>query len=349
MFTENFLAQLAPFNPKFNEPLAKYTTWQIGGPAEILVKVKSSEELAAVVLICQEFGVKYTILGGGSNVLIADRGLSGVVIINQSTKIEILASQDFKQIPKISVVHQAVGNQYYTFADLDYLDTGPLVLVKFDSGVSLPYAIGWLHKQGITGLQWFAGIPGTIGGALFNNIHGGSRHFSDNFHSATILLAGKRQVVDFDYFNFGYDQSVLRNQPDLVILEVVLQLPRGDVQKAKQIYQEWNKRKQIQPKHTCGCVFKNISPEDQQRLGLPTPSTGYIIDQILGWKGRTYGHLQISNWHAAFMENLGGATAAEALQLIQEVQQAVKEKLGLGLELEISLLGFSESELAKLK
>ncbi len=349
MFTENFLAKLASFNPKFNELLAQYTTWQIGGPAEILVQVKSSEELAAVVLICREFGIKYTILGGGSNVLIADRGLSGVVIVNQSNRIEILPSQEFKEIPKIPTIHRSFGSQYYTFADLDYVDTGPQVLVKFDSGVNLSYAIGWLHKHGITGLQWFAGIPGTIGGALFNNIHGGSRHFSDNFHSAVILEEGVSRTVGFEYFNFGYDQSILRNRSDLVILEVVLQLPRGDVQKAKQIYQEWNKRKQIQPKHTCGCVFKNISPEDQQRLGLPTPSTGYIIDQILGWKGKTCGRLQISNWHAAFMENLGGATAAEALSLIQEVRQAVKTKLGLELELEISLLGFSESELAKLR
>ncbi len=349
MISEQFLAKIISFQPKFNEPLAKYTTWQIGGPAEVLVTVKSSQDLEQVVLACQEFAAPYTILGGGSNVLIADRGLSGVVIINQSTRIEILSSQEFKEIPKIPTVHRTFGNQYYTFADLDYVDTGHLVLVKFDSGVSLPYAIGWLHKQGITGLQWFAGIPGTIGGALFNNIHGGSRHFSDNFHSAVVLTAGARQVVDFDYFNFGYDQSVLRSRPDLVILEVILQLPRGDVQKAKQIYQEWNKRKQIQPKHTCGCVFKNISPEDQQRLDLPTPSTGYIIDQILGWKGKTCGRLQISHWHAAFMENLGGATAEEALQLIQEVQQAVKTKLGLHLELEINLLGFSESELAKVE
>ncbi len=344
----DFLSKIQKFQPKFEEKLAKYTSWQIGGPAEVLVEIKSSEELEELILICLQFNQPYTVLGGGSNVLIADSGLRGLVIINRSTKIQVLDSQNFKQMIIIPPVHGQSGSQYYTFSDLDYKENADPVLVKFDSGVNLPYSIGWLHKHNITGLQWFAGIPGTIGGALFNNIHGGTHHFSDYFYSATVLEDGQKKEVDFAYFQFGYDQSIIRHKRNIVILEVTLQLQKGNVQKAKEVYREWNNRKKIQPKNTCGCLFKNIPPEVQKKHNFPTPSTGYIIDKVLGWKGKTLGNLQISNWHAAFMENLGEGRASDALELISQIKQEVKKKLDIDLELEISLLGFDENELDKI-
>jgi UDP-N-acetylmuramate dehydrogenase len=343
-----FLQEIQDYQPKLNEPLAKYTTWLIGGPAEVLVEVKSSEQLQELINLCGQYKVPYTILGGGSNVLIADEGLSGLVIINRSRNIEIVESDEFRQTQRIPVQHATESKDHYSFDDLDYEEETDKVLVKFDSGVNLPYAIGWLHKNGITGLQWFAGIPGTIGGALYNNIHGGKRHFSDNFHSATVVEKGQVNQVDFDYFQFGYDQSIIRHRPDLVILSVTLQLTKGNVPKAKETYREWNNRKKVQPKTTCGCVFKNLSVEDQQALDLPTPSAGFIIDKILNWGGKSSGDLVIAPGHANFLENRGQAKASDALNLIVAIRKEVKKKLGVDLELEINTLGLSAKDLAKI-
>lgn len=398
--TKEFLVQIQQFSPKLDQPLAQYTTWQIGGPADCLVEINNSTQLLEIITIAKTHNIPYTILGGGSNVLISDKGLRGLVIINRSKEIQILSNQNFVNNPRIKVQHQTESKDHYTFDDIIYEEDTSKILVQFDSGVNLPYAIGWLHKNGITGLQWFAGIPGTIGGALFNNIHGGTRHFSDYFHSAVIfeenIASYKFPVkamssppesphhsltnrgsensplegwtaepdgvdmtrsnsksaairnVDFDFFQFGYDQSILRNRQDITILSIIMQLEKGDVTKAKEVYREWNSRKRVQPKNTCGCIFKNLTSADQTKLGFPTPGVGYIIDKVLGWKGKQIGGLMISNWHAAFMENTGRATATDALKLISSVKKETKKRLNVDLELEISLLGFSKEELASL-
>ena len=211
VFNPDFLNGITEFQPKFEEPLSSFSTWKVGGPAEILVIAKNADDLEKIVIMAIENQIPYTILGHASNVLISDLGLRGFVIINKSRQVKILESQsnnsDELIVGKeseeydiyITPRHTETGDpKFYSFADLDYEETGiagdeivPLTKsqVVFDSGVGLSYSIAWSLQNGLTGLQWFAGIPGTMGGALYNNIHGGTRHFSDNFVSCKVLIS----------------------------------------------------------------------------------------------------------------------------------------------------------------
>lgn len=345
-----FIDKISQFNPKLNEPLASYTTWKIGGPAEILVETDSSNNLLRLIQLAIEHDIPYTVLGKGANVLISDNGLKGLVIINKSRTIEILDKKNESESisedeenqfnPWIQPRHGENDDNFYTFEDLDYIESGKRVRVKFDSGVDLPYATAWTLKNNVTGLQFFAGIPSTLGGALYNNIHGGTKHFSDNFYSATVIAAGKVQTFKYEDFNFGYDQSILRENKNIIVLDVILNLYHGDVKKAKFVANEWAKRKRIQPRQTAGCTFKNIPLDKQKELGFPTPSVGYIVDKILGWKGRAVGGVIVSNTHANFIENTGNGKSSEVLQLINDIKIEVKNKLDLDLETEINLLGY---------
>lgn len=345
-----FVDEIKLFNPKLHEPLAPYTTWKIGGPAEILVEIDSSNNLLGLIKLAIEHNVPYTVLGKGANVLVSDAGVKGLVIINKSRNIEILdenadilgISEDEENQfnPWIQPRHGESDSDFYTFEDLDYTESGKRVKVKFDSGVDLPYATAWTLKNNVTGLQFFAGIPSTIGGALYNNIHGGTKHFSDNFYLATVIAEGEVKTFKYEDFNFGYDQSILRENKDIIVLDVILNLYHGDVEKAKFVANEWAKRKRIQPRQTAGCTFKNIPLDKQKELGFPTPSVGYIVDKILGWKGKTVGGAMISNSHANFIENTGNGKSSEVLQLINDIKIEVKNKFDLDLETEINLLGF---------
>jgi UDP-N-acetylmuramate dehydrogenase len=344
----NFLEKLKAFEPKLDFPLKKFTTWQIGGPAEFLVESKDSETLEALIFLANEFSIPITILGNGSNILISDKGIKGLVIINKSKNITILNDVlDVVENKYISHRHSDTKDEkYYSFSDLDYDEKGSGALVKFDSGVMLPFAINWILKNKLTGLQWFAGIPGSIGGSLYNNIHGGTKHFSDNFYSAEIIdQNNEKKVVDFDFFNFGYDQSILRKNPKIRILTVTLKLLYGDLEKAKYTSKEWLKRKSIQPKISCGSVFQALLSDVQKSLDFPTPSIGYIVDTVLGWKGKQIGDIQISPVHANFMVNIGQAKASDTLELIKQVRFAIKQKLGITIYPEINFLGFEQQEL----
>ena len=201
---ENLNQQLEPFNPKYNYPLAEYSTWKIGGPAEILVEANNSFELEQLIRLGYEYKLPVTILGKISNTLISDEGLAGIVILNRGREISLLEpslgisnsqtiikveAETTETIKAIAPRHTESDVSHYDFSDLDYKEEEGLeqVEIKIDSGVDLAYSIAWSLKQGLCGLQHFAGIPGTVGGALFNNIHGGTRHFSDNFINLTAL------------------------------------------------------------------------------------------------------------------------------------------------------------------
>jgi UDP-N-acetylmuramate dehydrogenase len=354
---QEFLDKIEKYSPKFDYPLAEYTTYKIGGPAEILVVIKNSKDLEQLICLAVDYNVPYRIIGWGANILVADRGLKGLVIINRSRNIQI-QDTDFENIemeekegdffnPFIKPRHTTADEDFYSFEDLDYKEGGERVKVTFDSGVDLPFAIAYTLKNGLTGLQWFAGIPSTLGGALYNNIHGGTRHFSDYFVSAEVLDPQNGvEIYDYEKFQFGYDQSVLRKNSELVVLTITLNLFKGDKDKAQYVAREWSKRKRRQAKNSCGCVFKNIVPEKQEELNLPTPSVGYIVDKKLQWSGKSLGGAQISTEHANFILNQGGAKAADVLQLIKEISLTTKEQFDLTLEPEINLLGFTQEELS---
>ncbi len=336
-----------------NISLAPYTTFKIGGPAEFLVEVKNSTELEEAVRYAVDQELPITILGGGSNVLISDKGLEGLVIINKSRGIEV-GDLSSAEVPTTAPRHQAHGSEFYNTEDLTYEDGGQRKTITLDSGVPMSVAIAKSHRSGLTGLCHFAGIPGTVGGALYNNIHGSNKHFSDYFLEAEILEIENGQVtkkvVPFAYFEFGYDQSKLRNnslgEVVVIVLTVTLSLYEGDVEAATEYANQWRKRKHVkQPWNSAGCVFKNLTPEQQQTIESVTPSWGYVTDKILGWKGKQIGGARISDLHASFIVNeTGAASSYEVLELMKSVHGEFRDRFGVWLEPEINLLGFTEDE-----
>lgn len=343
----------------FDELLANHTTLRIGGPADLFFVARTTTQLVEAVRAAREAGVSVTMLGGGSNVLVSDKGIRGLVIKNETREVKIgEPSSRYPSLPEYGHFPPNLGGNSnedvqprwqsdskrgtfkYEFSDLNY-DEGdyPRVGVVMDSGVSLQMAISDLLAQGVTGLQWYAKIPGTIGGAIYNNIHGGTHFISEVVKGVKVLDSeGAVKVLSGKELGLVYDKSRF-HQSGEIILEVEFELFWGDVERAKSVAREWAKRKSLQPPRSAGCTFKNISNEDKERLDLPTTSAGYIIEHILKMGGYKVGGAMISTAHHNFIVNNGGATAADYLAVMREVQKRAHEKLGIELEPEIVLLG----------
>lgn len=327
-----------------NQPLAVYSTIGIGGPAEYLVEAKTTPELTASVRVATENNFPWYILGNGSNTLISDEGFSGLVIVNKCEQVSIL-----KDLPKPIYTRYAINarlqqpnpEEFFTFSGLDYDENDqPVVCIQLDSGLKLQAAIYKLISKGITGLQWFSGIPGTIGGAIFMNAHGGTKFISDYFLSAVIMgKDGKVREEPWSYFKFGYDFSQLHYTREAIIT-ATFELKRGDTSKAGNVAKEWARRKSLQPQRSLGSTFQNLTYETRDKLNLPTTSAGYIIDKILNLKGiKKKGNAIVSDKSANFIENLGGAKAIDVYEIIQEIKSEAKNKIGIDLIEEIQYLG----------
>src|SRR3989344_1093023 len=197
-------------NWQTNAPLSEQTTFKVGGPADHLTVVKTSAELIEAVRQAQKNNWPYLVLGKGSNTLVADSGFRGAVIINGSQEIKILEGkgkepEGIKLKPRFDALEKETAD--LTGSGYDFKDYPP-VWVQFDSGVTLPRAIFGLISEGITGLEWFAGIPSTVGGASFINLHGGNKYWSDFLVEAEIVNdKGELVTVPAGYFNYDYDDS----------------------------------------------------------------------------------------------------------------------------------------------
>ena len=332
--------------------MSSHTTLRIGGPADIFYEAKNSGELIKAVRLSRSFEVPVTVIGGGSNILVSDSGIRGLVVKNFGGKIEIrekgfLGFFRNRVIPTESSsrvqarwVGSTEGTKKYDFADLDYDESKfPDVVVSVGSGVNLQMAMQKLFNEGVTGLQWYARIPGTIGGAVYNNIHGGSHTIAEIVREVVVLdNHGGVNKIPGKSMQFDYDKSRIHRTGE-VILEVILNLKKGDVEKARGMAGEWKKRKSCQPMNSAGCVFKNISEEDRIILGYPTTATGYIVEHILNMTGYKVGGAMISPDHHNFIVNTGGATAKDYLTVRDEIVRRAKETIGIELEDEIIRLG----------
>ena len=327
--------------------LTPYTTWKIGGPAEILTIVKSKDELIILIQYCLKNSLPFTILGKGSNVLISDKGLRGLVIINEYSEINITDNKlHFKSGPQ-NKPNPRVNIEEYSSIDYPENDLAK-VEVKIASGTILSYAINSLISKGITGLQWFAGIPGTIGGALFNNIHGGT-HFFSEFVLSSLVLDSKGNLVELtnEKMEFDYDKSIFHTN-EYVIIEVKLLLNIGDSKKALETSQAWAKKKvETQPFNSGGCCFQNITDQEKEYHNLISTSWGYIIDNLLHLKGTRVGDAIISHKHAAFIENIGSAKASDVLSLMDIIYTKSKNILGITPKTEIIFLGFEKENIER--
>lgn len=303
-----------------NHPLAPYTTLKIGGPADTLILTHSTEEFINALSEANNFSehsereeqsdkpegsehrknlfASVTILGNGSNVLISDKGIRGTVIINKSNIIEYLPN-----------------NQ-----------------VKVDSGVQLPLLISQTVDHSLSGLEEFAYIPSSIGGAIVGNIHGVNKNNFDKFLvSIETFDLDTKELKHFltSELNWSYDFSSLQNQKNLIVISAILQLSSGNKDTSRQLVADIiTKKTATQSMNSLGCVFKNPQSD----------SAGRIIDQELGLKGFQIGQAQISPKHANFVLNLGGATASDYYAVIQKIIATAKSK-GYDFQPEIKFLG----------
>lgn len=291
-----------------NIPLASYTTVKIGGPADFFIHVQNSKELLEAIKYGQDNKLPITILGNGSNVLISDSGIRGIVIKNDSNEIEVLPNNK----------------------------------VKISSGTQISLAINFLAQNNLSGLEEFSYIPSSIGGAIYGNIHGFDKtNFSQLIESIEVFNLKTNQIETIvpNLSEWIYDFSPLQNQSHLIIISAILKLKSGlsneIIEKSQTIYQQKSTKQLI---NSIGCVFKNISNETALKLNIPV-STGQIIDQKLNLKGYSIGDAQVSPLHANFIINNGHATASDYLKLIKYIQSLALEKLNLVLEPEIKFLG----------
>jgi UDP-N-acetylmuramate dehydrogenase len=292
---------------KNNEPLAPYTTFRIGGPADLFYDATSTDDLAGAVTAARELGIEYFVLGLGANILVGDKGFRGLVIRNTSSH-------------------------------LKFSDDGRLWV---ESGAVMAKLIPQAVERGWSGLEHYVGIPSTVGGAVWQNLHFLSpaperertMFIAEVFETAELLTeSGERRTVDRDYMKFGYDTSTLHKQRD-VALAVTFKLDAGDKATMHRIMQEnlsWRggKHPWLEYHPSAGSIFKKI-----EGVGA-----GRLIDQV-GLKGYRNGDAQISHIHANIMVNLGKATAKDVRELISTAQAKVAERFAQHLEPEIGFIG----------
>ncbi len=324
-------------------PLSRYTTLGVGGNAEYFFPAPSTDDLVKVLTIARQRKTEVTLLGAGSNVLVNDAGVRGLVIQNRSTRWEILSDETTPTRAQTQNLAarwhevEASGVATEVYDESKY----PTIHVRVDSGCIVQRLMAELLEVEVTGLEWFSGIPATVGGAVYMNMHGAHKFFGDVVVSARILQDGEIRAVPHEYFKFVYDWSVLHETGEAVI-DVTLALRRGPVAEAKKLMQDWMIHKnKTQPKKSCGSVFRNISPEEQARLHLPTNSAGYIIDKVLDLNGMQIGGARIYDTNGNFMVNTGNARAEDFAILIAYVKERARNKLGLDLHEEVLYLGYT--------
>lgn len=289
-------------------PLAPYTTFKIGGPADLLYRALTTDELAAAVSTARELGIPYFLLGMGANILVGDGGFRGLVIRNE-------------------------------VEEIDFLDH---VRVRAGSGVKVYHDLIQLTvARGLGGLQHYVGIPSTVGGAVWQNLHFLSppperertMFIEEVVEGATILSEeGEVRKVDRAYFDFGYDYSILHVRRD-VVLDVTFRLDPTPVEEMRDTIREnlrWrdDRHPDLWLYPSAGSIFQKIVDV----------GAGRLVDQC-GLKGHVLGGAQIFHKHANIIVNLGGATAADVRALIELAQSTVQRELGYELRTEIGMVG----------
>lgn len=284
-----------------NVPLARLTSARIGGPADLLLEAESADDLAESVSQLWRLDVPFIMLGGGSNILISDAGVRGVVIHNRARAVAWHAE---RQPPQVWA----------------------------ESGANFGALARQAAQKGLSGLEWAGGIPGTIGGAVFGNAgaHGGD--MAANLRLAEVLHRyDGRQKWRLDNLRYSYRSSVLKEGlGQAVVLSATLNLAVGDPAAIEAKMNEYlaHRRHTQPPGASMGSMFKNP----------PGDYAGRLIEAA-GLKGLRVGEVQISELHANFFVNLGQGRAADALALLHKAQAVVAEKTGVALELEVELVG----------
>ncbi len=282
-----------------NIPLAPYTSARIGGPADVLITANSADELCETMSLIWKSNADYFILGGGSNVLISDKGIRGITILNRAKAVRF----ETKGQPKVWA----------------------------ESGVVLSNLANRCASKGLSGLEWGATVPGTIGGAVYGNAGAFGGDLAGNLVWAELLTESGREKWPVEKMSYGYRTSILkRHELKAIVLSAELTLKNATKEEVPVKIEEFSKRRKTTqpPGASMGSMFKNP----------PGDFAGRLIEAA-GLKGTRIGKAEISPVHGNFFINHGKTDANDIRALIELARKTVKEKSGIELELEIELIG----------
>lgn len=281
-----------------NEPMYKHTTFRVGGEAQYLIRISDSRQLEKIIPYLKEMETPYFVLGNGSNLLVSDKGYEGVIL--------------------------QVGNRMSAIS-------AESVCIRAGAGARLTQVAACAQENGLTGLEFASGIPGTIGGGVVMNAGAYDGEMKQVVKQVTVISEqGEILVLDKESMEFGYRTSIIKNRP-FVVLEVLLELQQGNKMEILEKMEEFSKRRrEKQPLEfaSAGSTFKR--PE------------GYFAGKLImdaGLRGYSIGGARVSEKHCGFVVNTGNATAADVAEVIWEVQERVKDKFGVTLETEVIFLG----------
>ncbi|MBU2540149.1 UDP-N-acetylmuramate dehydrogenase [Patescibacteria group bacterium] len=304
---------------KENVLMAGHTTFKIGGQAKFFFGAKNQKGLIKAIKAAKLFNLPFFILGSGSNILVSDKGYKGLVIKFQ------VSSFKFQKNKIIA-----------------------------GAGTKLRELVNTSTDKELTGLEWAVGIPGTVGAAVYGNVGAFGSSMADSVHSIKALDIKTLKIKTFSNkeCRFGNKSSVFKKKKNLVILSVILELKKRDkeeIQKEIKRFSDYRKRNHPLNFPSAGCVFKNYAkkiknknllkkfPElNEFNKGSRIP-TSYLIDKC-GLKGKVIGKAKISEKHANFIVNLGGAKTKDVVKLIKIIKKKIKEKFGIELKEEIQYL-----------
>jgi UDP-N-acetylmuramate dehydrogenase len=306
-FEDTLNAALGPGRLAAGAPLAPLTTFRVGGPADWLADVRSVGELQSVLTIARAADVPVTVLGGGSNVVVSDHGIRGLVV-------RLL---------------------------LTAISQPDAVTVRAEAGVTINGLVRWTIGRGLSALEAWAGTPGTVGGAVYGNAHWQGRNMSDVV--AEVLLSvrsGELMTVPASEMGFGYDTSRLQRSGEVLVWAAFRVSPGEPAALRAEARRSLAYRKRTQPlaSPSAGCIFQNPDPgRDRVPAGIPA-SAGALVDRA-GLKGRSVGGARISDTHGNFIVNEGTATAEDIRTLVEMARVTVRDRFGVELRDEVVWLG----------
>jgi UDP-N-acetylmuramate dehydrogenase len=289
-------------------PLAPLTTFKVGGPAEFLLGIDSANELSEAVRIARAHGVPVTVLGGGSNLLVADGGVRGLVLRLRRGEVRSIAAD----------------------------------AIRADAGLTINGLVRWTITHGLAGLEAWAGTPGTVGGAIYGNAHFRGRNISEYVVQVRLMdRDGEIHDVSAAAMEFAYDFSRLHRTRELVV-SADFRVGSGAPERLRAVARDsLAYRKQTQPLAlpSAGCIFQNPDPAREQVPADIPCSAGALVDRA-GLKGARSGGARVSPTHANFIVNDGGASAADIRALIERCKHEVRTRYGVRLREEIVSVGF---------
>ena len=287
-------------NILFDEPMSKHTTFKVGGPAECYIKIDDIQDLRHILRLAKQEHIPITILGNGSNVLVLDGGIKGIVLNIRFNKIEMM--------------------------NLD-----KKIFANVGAGVKISVFGHLLLRNEITGFEELSGIPGTIGGAVRMNAGAHGKEFKDIVSTVTCMdYDGNIHQFENEDMHFEYRRSMLKDK-SYIVLEVHMEFQKGkekDIKEKMEEYANYRKEKQPIEYPSAGSTFKRGTDF----------ITAKLIDEA-GLKGYSIGGAEVSSKHAGFIINKGNATAKDILELIEYVKHKVEEKFNKKIELEIEIMG----------